>query len=119
MAAVCLISWVTVPVVRFFRYLSTNPRLHRVRPRAWAVTAAIAAVILLLLGVVPFPNSFRAPGVVKSVERSQIASESAGRIEAVLAPSGTSVKRGQPLLKLANRELELELAHARARFEEA
>jgi len=39
MAAVCLISWVTVPVVRFLRYLSTNPRLERVRPRAWAVTA--------------------------------------------------------------------------------
>src|SRR5262249_33929664 len=32
MAVTCLISWVTVPIVRFTRYLAANPRLERVRP---------------------------------------------------------------------------------------
>jgi putative peptide zinc metalloprotease protein len=118
MAAVCLISWVTVPMVRFVRYLSSSPQLERVRPRAMAVTAGLAAVILILLCVVPFPNSFRAPGVVKAAERSQIASETSGRIEKVWVPSGSAVKRGDPLLKLENHELELELVNARAHYDE-
>jgi putative peptide zinc metalloprotease protein len=118
MAVVCLISWVTVPIVRFVRYLAADPRLDRVRARAVAITAGAAAVILILLGVVPFPNGFRAPGVVKAAERTQVVNETAGAVEAILAKSGTPVKRGQPLLKLQNRELELELSLTQARYEE-
>ena len=118
MAGVCLISWVTVPVVRFLRYLANSPQLDRVRMRAIGVTAGIACVILVLLGVVPFPNSFRAPGVVQSAERTQVANETAGAVESVLVKPGTPVKRGQALLKLRNHELELELAGARAKLEE-
>jgi putative peptide zinc metalloprotease protein len=118
MAAACLISWVTVPAVRLVLYLATNPRLDRVRLRAALVTAGAAAGVLLLLEVVPFPNSFRAPGVVRAVERTQVATETAGQVEALLVKSGTAVKRGQPLLRLQNRELELELAGAQAHLAE-
>jgi putative peptide zinc metalloprotease protein len=118
MAAVCLISWVTVPIVRFVRYLATDSRLDRVRTRAIAVTAGAAAVILILLGVIPFPNGFRAPGVVKAAERSQVVNETAGAVDAILAKSGVPVKRGQPLLRLQNRELELDLSLTQARYEE-
>ncbi len=118
MALVCLISWVTVPVITFIRYLATNPRLDRVRTRAIAITAGIACIVVVLLGVVPFPNAFRAPGVVRASERTEIANETAGNVEAVLVKPGSPVKRGQPLLKLHNRELELQLAAAKARYEE-
>lgn len=118
MAIVCLISWVTVPVVRFVRYLATSPKLDRVRPRAMGVAVGGAAVILVLLGVVPFPSSFRAPGVVKAVQRTQVANETAGTVEALLVKPGDTVKSGQALLKLRNKELELELAAARAKLEE-
>jgi putative peptide zinc metalloprotease protein len=118
MAMFCLISWVTVPMVRFVRYLATSQRLDRVRPRAIGVTAGLACAILILLGVVPFPNSFRAPGVVTATERTQVANETAGTFETILAKPGAPVKRGQPLLKLSNRELELELAATRAKLEE-
>ena len=33
MALVCLVSWVTAPVVNFVRYLAASPRLRRVRTR--------------------------------------------------------------------------------------
>ncbi|HLP78040.1 MAG TPA: biotin/lipoyl-binding protein, partial [Candidatus Paceibacterota bacterium] len=118
MAAVCLISWVTVPVIRFVKYLSASPRLERVRPRAMAVTGGIAVALVVLLGVIPFPHGFRAPGVLEASERTQVANEIAGTVEAVLAKTGSPVKRGEPLLKLSNRELDLELASAKARYEE-
>jgi putative peptide zinc metalloprotease protein len=118
MAVVCLISWVTVPIITFVRYLATNPRLDRVRSRAVAVTAGIACLVVVLFGVVPFPNAFRAPGIVRATERTEVATETAGTVETVLVKPGSPVKRGEPLVKLQNRELELQFAAAQARYEE-
>jgi putative peptide zinc metalloprotease protein len=118
MAVVCAISWVTVPVVQFVRYLASSPRLARVRLRALGVTAGLAGVLVILLGVVPVPNSFRAPGVVRAAQRTHVVNETAGTVEKLLVKPGSLVQRGQPLLRLRNRELELELAAAQARLEE-
>lgn len=118
MGLVCLVSWVTVPIWKFLEYLTANPRLDRVRPRAMAATGAIAAVLVILLDVVPFPNHFRASGLVKTAERSRIANKTAGTVAVVLVKSGQKVIRGQPLITMANRELEIELAQAGARSRE-
>ena len=119
MAVICLVSWVTVPVGRFIHYLAASPRLHRVRTRAIAVTAGLALVLVVLLVLVPFPNHFRAPGVVQARQRTEVANDVAGRVEAILIEPGTRVVRGQPLVRLASRQLELELADALGRHEEA
>ena len=118
MAAVCLVSWAVVPVVRFVKYLATNPRLARVRPRAIGVTVGLALGLIILLGVVPFPCSFRAPGVVVAAQRTQIANETAGEVVEVLATPGQPVQQGQALLRLQNPELALHLADTRAHLDE-
>lgn len=118
MAGVCLISWAVVPVVRFIKYLAASPRLDRVRHRAVGVTAGIAAVLVVLLAVVPFPHSFRAPGVVLATQRTEVVNETAGRVETLLAQPGSLVKQGQPLLKMENRELDLQIADTRAHLDE-
>ncbi|HVV02512.1 MAG TPA: biotin/lipoyl-binding protein [Verrucomicrobiae bacterium] len=118
MAAVCLISWVTVPMGRFFRYLASSPNLDRVRGRAIGVTAGAAAGLLLLLAVVPFPCGFRAPGVVKTTQRTALATQAPGEVAAILVRPGATVKRGEALVKLENHELELDLAAAQARRDE-
>ncbi|MDE3068723.1 MAG: hypothetical protein KGJ60_14405 [Verrucomicrobiota bacterium] len=118
MAAVCLVSWAVVPAARFLKYLAASPRLDRVRHRAVGVTAGIAGLLVLLLAVVPFPRGFRAPGVVMAAQRSLLANQTAGRLEAVLARPGSFVAPGQPLLRLKNPELELERAAAQAHLDE-
>ncbi len=118
MAAVCLISWVTVPVIKFVKYLAASPRLTRVRGRAIAVSAAMFAVLFTFLQLVPFPHHFRAPGVVRASERTEISSEVAGFVEALIAAPGSRVVRDQPLLRMGNRELEIELQQTLARAEE-
>ncbi len=118
MAAVCLVSWAVTPLVRFIRYLAASPQLERVRPRAVGVTAGLAAVAIVLLAVIPFPASFRAPGVVVASQRTEVVNETAGEVETVLAPSGSFVKSGQPLMQLRNQELDLQIADTRAHLDE-
>jgi putative peptide zinc metalloprotease protein len=118
MAAACLISWAVFPVVRFIKYLATSPRLDRVRNRAVGVTAGLAALALILLCVVPFPYSFRAPGVVVASQRTEIVNETGGQVVGLLTKPGSFVKQGAPLLKLESPELDLQLAATTARLDE-
>src|SRR5581483_11703676 len=118
MAAACLVSWAVVPVFRFLRYVASNPRLNRVRARALGVTAALAAMVGVLLALVPFPHSFRAPGVVMAMERTEVVNETAGRVVTLLVRPGSAVKSGTPLLTLENPELELRMAATRSHLDE-
>jgi putative peptide zinc metalloprotease protein len=119
MAAACAVSWITVPVGKFIHYLAASPKLHRVRSRAIGTTCALAVVLLVLLVVVPFPNHFRAPGVVQARQRTDVTNNVAGRVAAILATPGARVAKGEPLVRLESPELELDLANARARRQEA
>jgi putative peptide zinc metalloprotease protein len=74
----------------------------------------LLALVVIPLGIIPFPNNFRAPGVVQAVERSAVFTESPGRVVRLLATPGTPVVRGQPLVLLTNREMELEWTSARS-----
>ena len=118
MAIACLISWAFVPVIQFFKYLSASPRLDRVRSRAIGVTAGIALVLIILFAVVPFPCSFRAPGVLVASQRSILASKTAGIVSAVLVAPGSAVRAGQPILKMENPQLDLELVAAQGRLDQ-
>lgn len=118
MAAVCAVAWVAVPVVRLLLYLGGSPRLDRHRVRAITVTAALAALAVVFLQFVPFPHHFRAPGILRSREWSEIHNLTAGSVDRLLVRPGSPVSPGQPLVQLANPELELELVRARAAAEE-
>ncbi len=118
MAAACLISWAVFPVGRFIKYLASSPKLDRVRNRAAGVTAGLAAVLIILLCVIPFPYSFRAPGVLVASQRTEMVNETEGQVTELLARPGSIVKSGTPLLRLKNPELDLQLAETRAHFNE-
>jgi putative peptide zinc metalloprotease protein len=118
MAVVCLISWIIVPMVRLVRYLAASPRLARNRTRAVFVCGSAAAALVLLLEVIPFPNHFRAPGVLQAMEHTIVVNESEGYLDRILVPSGGKVTRGQALVQMRNRELEFELEAVRAQYTE-
>jgi putative peptide zinc metalloprotease protein len=118
MALVCAISWVMVPVGRFIKYLATSPQLERNRVRAVAVSACVVLGIIGFLQFVPFPSHFRAPGILEAQEKTDEVNLVPGFVEALLTEPGSSVTNGQPLLKLGNREMELQRVAALARLEE-
>lgn len=116
---VTFIGAFVMPVVGGLRYLTREPRIQRVRKRAWGVTFGALAVIVILLGVVPFPRHFRAAGVVRAAGSMTVLTPVDGWAESFAVPSGTSVQQGAPLVTLQNPELALSIASARANLEQA
>ncbi len=112
MAVSAAIGWIILPAWRFVQYLGTSPHLVRVRPRAITVSISAAVVCFLSLGFIPAPSHFRAPGVVQAESYSDLFSPAPGAVSELLAHPGEHVKEGQPLLRLKNPELDLELAGA-------
>ncbi len=50
-----VVTWLVVPVAKVLNYLLLQPELHRKRGRAIAFSAAVAAVVIVLVGLIRFP----------------------------------------------------------------
>lgn len=118
MAAICIVSWIVIPIFSLLAYLATSPKLERCRLRAVSVTATAAAVLVVLLQFVPFPHHFRAPGVFESRQWTQTANATAGVIQKLLVQPGARVTEGQPLVQFSNAELDLQFQAAQAALAE-
>jgi len=118
MALICVISWGIVPFFRLISYLASSPRLARTRVRAIAVCVGVFAILVSFLAIWPFPNRFRAPGIIEAADYIRVINDSAGYVDAVFVGSGTEVREGTPLLKLSDRELEFEIKATEAQREE-
>ena len=118
MAVICLVSWICVPIVKLTRYLGTAPQLSRVRPRAVFATLALIGGIIAFIGLVPLPHHFRASGVMQSAHWSQVVTETNGEVMELIAAPGKPVKAGQPLFRMENPELDLQMANATATYKE-
>jgi putative peptide zinc metalloprotease protein len=118
MALICVISWGVVPLYRLVNYLSSSPRLSRTRPRAIGISLGGLAAVVFFLALCPFPNRFRAPGVLEAVRYIQVVNEAPGYVEDVLVRSGTQVQADTPLLELSDRELDFEFEAVTAQHRE-
>lgn len=119
MAVFCVFSWGVVPIFRLVRYLATSPRLDRTRGRAVWVTCGAAVTVVIVLAAIPFPNRFRAPGVLQTEEHPYVVNATEGYVEEIYARTGSHVTTGQKLVRLRDVKLELEMAMALAEREEA
>ncbi len=118
MAFICMISWGVVPLVRFVKYLLSSPRLARTRQRAVTISLGGMAAALLFLAICPFPNRFRAPGVLEAETYVRVVNDAPGYVKTVLVSTGADVAAGTPLVELSNHELDFEIAAANAQRQE-
>jgi putative peptide zinc metalloprotease protein len=107
-----------LPMAKAVRYFAREPRIERVRRRAWGFAAGALATVVILLGVVPFPNHFRASGIARAVGSQDVHNQVAGWVVDVPHTSGQLVTAGAPLLRLESPELDLAIAAARGELEE-
>jgi putative peptide zinc metalloprotease protein len=80
--------------------------------------AGFLLVLLIILDVIPFPNHFRSPGVLQASTYSVVVPETSGIVEEVLSADGSRVSAGDPLLRLVNTELALQIRSAEAQLEQ-
>ncbi len=114
MAVFCLMVWGIVPLGRFIGYLFSSPELVRVRSRAIFGSLILSLIVVFLIGIIPLPNRFRAPGIIEAKNHLLVTSQTAGQVSQIFQKNGAAVASGQPLLQLVNPELEIEikLTHA-------
>lgn len=110
MGAGSLIMFLFVPLFKGLKYLSTDPELHRKRARAWAFSGAVAAAVVVAIGVINFPVTVRAEGMIEAGMRSKVFIETPGFVEEIKVRDGDWVEAGQVILVLANRQEATELA---------
>lgn len=119
MAIFIILSWAVFPLIKFVKYISNNPGLARVRGRAIRVSLATITVIFIILNYIPFPYSFKAPGVLKAIGYMVIVNHATGQVVSFEKSSGSFVKRGDTLLVLENTELRNLLSMNKAALLEA
>jgi putative peptide zinc metalloprotease protein len=116
MAAILITLWLVRPPVVFVNYLLTSPALAKTRLRAMSVSAMLILLFVLSLGVLSFPDSFRAPGVMQSTEFVQLVNNTSGKLEEVFVTPGTQVKKGTPIARMSNWDLENQIKIVRAQW---
>jgi putative peptide zinc metalloprotease protein len=86
----------------------TSPELARTRQRALASTFGFLFLLVVLLGIVPFPDYVRVEGVVEPVHLAVMHAETDGFIRDYLQAPADVLPEGEPLIRAANPELEAE-----------
>jgi putative peptide zinc metalloprotease protein len=118
MACICIVSWGIVPAVRFINYLASSPKLLHTRIRAIMASVSAFLVIVGFLAVCPFPNRFRAPGIMEAKEHIQVINDVSGYVEEFVVNSSKWVEKGTPLIILSNRDLDFEIEVSSAQKKE-
>jgi len=118
LVTIALVGWFGVPLAKGLRFLTSDPRLRRVRPRATAVVAGALGLLVFAIAILPVPYRTRSEGVVWLPEEALVRVETEGFVERVLAPPGARVAVGAPLFELRNPELAKQLHVEEARLRE-
>jgi len=122
-----IITWVFVPVGKLGRYLLLDPELHRKRRRAIAFSLAVAAAVVLVVGILRFPVHVDFTGVVQpddpvgksgTVESGTLKAGGDGRVVGIDVQDGQIVSAGQTILELSDPSVQHELDQAIAKIAE-
>ena len=80
---------------------------------------AIATVVLLALFLVQINLDLEANGALQPTLQEQVFAHVEGEVETVFVDHGDQVTRGQPLVKLRNRELEIQITDLKGQLDAA
>src|SRR5258706_1344106 len=105
-----VITWLVVPVAKVLNYLLLQPELHRKRGRAIAFSAAVAAVVIVLIGLIPFPVRFEATAYVEPEQKQTLRARTAGFVDTIAVRDGQRVRAGDTLIACHDKELETMIA---------
>jgi putative peptide zinc metalloprotease protein len=121
------ITWAVVPIVRLTRYLLIDPELHRKRTRAIGFCASVAAVVVILVGLIRFPVHIQFAGMVEPDDpigadglpiSGNLQTGGDGRLVEIDVKDGQIVQAGQIIARLTNPQVDHDLEWSQAKIDE-
>lgn len=103
-AVLTVIGLFFIPLGKGLKFLISEPRIERVRGRAWGVTLGTLGVVFFLLGVIPAPRYFRAHGVIYADQAEYVVLRANGLLVDQNRVA-REVRQGDILFTLENSEL--------------
>ena len=100
LALLGMLVWLGGPVMKFYRYLTTDARVREARTRVWLWGLGVPVLIVGVLFTVPMPHAVRAPGIVDGEWVTEAYAGADGRLAALPVTSGSHVEAGQVLVRL-------------------
>jgi putative peptide zinc metalloprotease protein len=110
------VGLIVQPAWELGKFFYTPGRMHKVKKERVIATVATLAAIVAAIFLVPLPYSVYSPFEVQAHKAAQVFASEPGRIAEVYVKPGDMVVKGQPLLRLENPELELELLRLKGRY---
>ena len=107
-----------LPLARGVRSLVFSPQPGEAPNPLPVLTILLGFGLVMAVWLVPLPHRTSAEGVVWLPERCAVRAGTDGFVERVAAPSGTRMRKGEPVLVCENQELAMRVRGARARLEE-
>jgi putative peptide zinc metalloprotease protein len=106
------------PVFKAVKHLVGNPRLHKDRSRAIAVTTTLLAEVAGFILFVPMPYHSHAEGVIWLPEQAVVRAGANGYFSNFLIEPGTAVVKGQALGRIFDPALDAQLRQNTAKVRE-
>jgi putative peptide zinc metalloprotease protein len=118
LAIFAAINTFIMPLVKGVKFVASDSRLKDRRRRAVGVCAAVSAVILIAVLVVPVPYATIAQGVVWAPERAALRASAEGLVTEVLSLPNSRVTAGKALIRAEDPELGGRIAVLEAQLRE-
>jgi putative peptide zinc metalloprotease protein len=118
-AAWACVTSIVIPLTNTAKMLVKSPMLAQRRGSAFAVSAALFATAVVLVGVVPLPRHRVVEGVLYVSESHWVRTSGEGQFEHFTARPDAMVSPGDLLFTLQNDQLPVNVAKARAVLSEA
>ncbi|MCE9603449.1 MAG: hemolysin D [Planctomycetia bacterium] len=117
--AIAVGGLILMPIRGVRRFFSVPGRMQLVNKSRAAVTISVLGAIVFAALVVPLPHRAYAPLEVRPRDAHSVYVEVPGTIEAVFVRPGEAIVAGQPLAKLANVDVRIEVDRLVGRRDEA
>ncbi|QDU26105.1 Putative peptide zinc metalloprotease protein YydH [Anatilimnocola aggregata] len=107
---------VVQPIWGIAKFFYTPGRMHKVKKERVIATACVVVAVVAAIFFVPLPYSVTSTFEVQAHDAAQVFSAEAGQVAEVFVKPGAKVQKDQPLLRLHNPDLELELKRLEGRY---
>jgi putative peptide zinc metalloprotease protein len=104
-----VVTWLVVPIFKILNYLLLQPELHRKRGRAIIFSAAVAAALVVLIGLIKFHVHFEVTGIVEPLQKVTLRSRTPGFVDTIAVNDGQQVRAGQVLITCYDKSLDTDI----------